>query len=330
LWNCYLYGSDLDRANEVASELLAAASDKDGYQRLEAHHAMWTTKINLGRPAESIEHLECAPLLYDAANHSKWRIYAFHDPLVCSHSMGAIAHWGLGNFDRARRLAAEGVRVAMQVDHPLTRVIATMQAALVFFQCGDADSTRRHAESAMSFGQGGAFSPWRERAAVTLARLMVDENAIDEGVQLLEENFSIAMASSLMLSGTLALLQGAEIYARAGQPKKGLDLLGTLRAEQLSRRFCEPEFHRLYAELSLVCSPCTSAEAESRLRTAITLAQERQLKALELRAALSLARLLAPRDRAAARDALAVVDWFTEGADVADLRNARALRDELH
>ena len=153
----------------AAVELLGPAGDKDGYQRLEAHHAMWTTKINLGRPAESIEHLEYAPLLHDAANQSKWRIYANHDPLVCSHSMGAIAHWALGNFDRARRLASEGVRLAMQIDHPLTRVIATMEAALVFFQCGDADSTRRHAESAMRFGQDFDFPlgeserrlPWR-------------------------------------------------------------------------------------------------------------------------------------------------------------------------
>ena len=96
------------------------------------------------------------------------------------------------------------------------------------------------------------------------------------------------------------------------------------------RAFCEPEFHRLYGESLLLCSPSATAEAESRLRTAIALAQERQMKALELRAALSLAHLFAPRDRAAARDALAVVDWFTEGADVADLRSARALRDELH
>jgi hypothetical protein len=52
-------------------------------------------------------------------------------------------------------------------------------------------------------------------------------------------------------------------------------------------------------------------------------------KGLELRAALLLARPLAPCDRGPARDALAVVDWFTEGADVADLRNARALREQL-
>ncbi len=90
-----------------------------------------------------------------------------------------------------------------------------------------------------------------------------------------------------------------------------------------------PELHRVYADVLLTCSPNATAEAESRLRIAIALAQERQMKALELRAALSLARLLAPRDRRAAHDALAVVDWFTEGADVADLRNARALRDEL-
>jgi hypothetical protein len=89
------------------------------------------------------------------------------------------------------------------------------------------------------------------------------------------------------------------------------------------------EPHRPYAETLLACSPTATAEAESRLRTGLALAQQRQMKALELRAALLLARPLAPCDRGFARGALAVVDWFTEGADVADLRNARALREQL-
>lgn len=116
---------------------------------------------------------------------------------------------------------------------------------------------------------------------------------------------------------------------RAGQPEKGLELLRELKPGQFLRLF-GPELHRLYAQTLLACSAGAIDEAEARIRTAIALAQERQMKALELRAALSLARLLAPRDRGAAREGLAVVDWFTEGADVADLRAARALREELN
>ncbi len=329
LWYCHLYGSDLARASLTASELLASAGDKDSYQRLEAHHAMWTTKINMGQPEEAIEHLGFARELHCAADQSKWRIYAYHDPLVCSHSMGSIARWSLGYFDQARRSAAEGVELAMQLDHPLSRVIATMQASLVFFQCGEVDLAKHHADAALSIGSEHAFSPWRERAAVTLARLLVDEGRPEEALRLFEANLRVAAAARWMLSGSMALGLGAEIYARFGQPEKGLGLLRTYLPEQLARLLYGPELHRLYAQTLLVCSADATDEAEARLRSAIALAQERQMKALELRAALSLARLLANRDRGAAREALAVVDWFTEGADVADLIAARRLRDEL-
>ena len=328
LWNCYLYGSELARANQTASELLDVAGDKDGYQRLEAHHAMWTTKINLGRPDQAMEHVDFAQSLQGSADKSKWKIYAYHDPLVCSRSIRALAHWSMGYFDQALRAVAASVDRARQLDHPLTRVIATTQAALVFFQCGEIEAARDHAEAASRLGSEHAISPWRERAAVTLARVMVDSGNTAEALRLLDTHLSVAGASRLMLSGAMALGLGAEAFARAGQPERGLALLRTLQPDHLLG-FFGPELHRLYAQTLLICSPAATDEAEARLRTAIAMAQERQMKALELRAALSLARLLAPRDRSAAREALAVVDWFTEGADVADLRNARALRDEL-
>lgn len=145
---------------------------------------------------------------------------------------------------------------------------------------------------------------------------------------MIEANLPIAAAARTSLPGSMAVGLGAETYLRAGQPQKGLELLHSLQPEQLLGLF-GPELHRLYSLALLACSPTSTDEAETRLRTAIALAQERQIKALELRAALSLARPIAPRDRDAAHEALAVVDWFTEGADVTDLRNARALRDEL-
>jgi hypothetical protein len=91
-----------------------------------------------------------------------------------------------------------------------------------------------------------------------------------------------------------------------------------------------PELHRLYAELLLATAPAADAEAEARLHASLALARERRLKTLELRAAMSLARLLAPRDRRAARACLSVVDDFGAAAfEIADLRAAKTLREWL-
>jgi hypothetical protein len=97
-----------------------------------------------------------------------------------------------------------------------------------------------------------------------------------------------------------------DIY-QTGQPAKGLAMLRSLEPKHYCGLY-GPELHRLYAGPLLADSPQATDEAEARLREAVALARERQMKALELRAAMSLARLLAPYDRRAARAALSVVD----------------------
>jgi predicted ATPase len=74
-----------------------------------------------------------------------------------------------------------------------------------------------------------------------------------------------------------------------------------------------------------------SAAAEELYRKALSIAEERGAKLWELRAAVSLGRLRRDQGRhAEARDLLApVYNWFTEGFDTADLKEAKALLDEL-
>ena len=81
----------------------------------------------------------------------------------------------------------------------------------------------------------------------------------------------------------------------------------------------------------LAQNPSDVAEAEQCFRTAIEIAQRQSARSEELRATTSLARLLAGQDRRdEARTMLAdIYDWFTEGFDTADLRDAKALLDEL-
>jgi predicted ATPase len=101
--------------------------------------------------------------------------------------------------------------------------------------------------------------------------------------------------------------------------------------ERSGERWFEAELHRRKAEILLQLSNGNGVEADMCLRKAIAVAQEQGAKLWELRAATSLARLWCDQSRRAeAHDLLApVYDWFTEGFDTADLKDARALLDEL-
>ncbi len=92
-------------------------------------------------------------------------------------------------------------------------------------------------------------------------------------------------------------------------------------------RYMEPECVRLHGELTLHASNPDTETAESSFREAITIAEAHTAKSWELRAAMSLARLLRSQDRH--REAIAclepVLNWFTEGLDTTDLQRARAI-----
>jgi len=93
----------------------------------------------------------------------------------------------------------------------------------------------------------------------------------------------------------------------------------------------EAELHRITGELVLAQHDDDHAEAEKAFSRALATARHQEAKSLELRAATSLARLWQARGKAAeARDLLApIYDWFTEGFDTPDFKDAKALLDEL-
>jgi predicted ATPase len=129
----------------------------------------------------------------------------------------------------------------------------------------------------------------------------------------------------------LALL--AEAYGQAGQPETGLTVLEnalTLVAAT-EERWWEAELYRLEGVLRLRRSLADAGQAETCFQQALEVAHRQQAKALELRAALSLARLWQGRGQRAAACQLLVESyrWFTEGFDTADLQETKALLAEL-
>ncbi len=131
----------------------------------------------------------------------------------------------------------------------------------------------------------------------------------------------------------------AEIHSETGRVEEGVAAVteGLTIANQIGDRFGEVELYRLRGELILGKSKVQSSrfnsetEAEECFQKAIEVAQKQEAKSWELRAATSLARLWQQQGKQAeARDLLApVYDWFTEGFDTADLKDAKALLEEL-
>jgi predicted ATPase len=129
------------------------------------------------------------------------------------------------------------------------------------------------------------------------------------------------------------LARAADAYRAAGRADDGLLVIDEARTavERIGARWFEPEVHRLHGELLLMADERSTADAETHFQRALTLAREQRAKLLELRAATSLARLWHDQGkRREAYDLLApVYGWFTEGFGTPDLKDAKALLDEL-
>ena len=123
----------------------------------------------------------------------------------------------------------------------------------------------------------------------------------------------------------------AKAYGAVGQVDKGIELLKKVISEQGERSAYWADVQFTLGEL-LMQSGTGSSEAERWIRQAIENARRQELKSWELRATLSLARLLRKQGRAdEARKMLAeIYGWFTEGFDTADLKDAKALLEELN
>jgi len=150
-----------------------------------------------------------------------------------------------------------------------------------------------------------------------------------EGVSLIRRNLAGFAENSSRVSITDILTRLAEAQVLNGAIDDALSTLEDALQANPEELIFQPNILTRRGELRLKIGHLELAEAD--FREAIDRAQKMKAKALELRAATGLARMLRARgDRAAARDLLApVYGWFTEGLDTADLKDAKALLDQL-
>jgi predicted ATPase len=122
-------------------------------------------------------------------------------------------------------------------------------------------------------------------------------------------------------------------YAELGQFDDAWRCVGEAitAVEATKETWCEAESHRVAGEIALKSPEADAPKAQAHFERALAVARAQQAKSWELRAAMSMARLLRDQGRRGeARDLLApVYGWFTEGFDTLDLKQARTLLDEL-
>jgi len=203
--------------------------------------------------------------------------------------------------------------------------------------------------AAMALCQKHGFAQYLALAQVVYGWAVAAQGQADAGLAQMHEGLIATQAAGAELPRPYYLALLAEIYAQHGQPEAGLTALaeGLAMTRGFGEYWYEAELHRLHGALLMQVGERQAAlergtplaasgappgeEAEASLHRAWSIARHQEAKSLELRAAMSLARLWQQQGkRAEARELLApVYGWFTEGFDTADLQEAEVLLEEL-
>ena len=322
-----------DLADALTQELFhvaEATSDRDIL--LQAHHAAWPIPMFRGEFESSNTHIEKGLALYDYDRHQHHAlVYMGHDPAVCAHACGAQAVWALGLTDRAQRHVMQALELARRLGHAPTLAFALWYVSGAHAARGDAAAVLSTAEELLELSQEQKLVQTEASAQFLGGWALALTGQVKEGLERMRVGFAtwnrIGARSHLqMFNGLYAdsLLRGRRYAEALGALDEALDF-----AEQTGERWWESRIHHLRGEALLHLGNSDSAAAS--LQMAIQVARAQNAKSWELRAATRLARLWAEQGkRDNARDLLApIYGWFTEGFDTGDLKDAKALLDDL-
>jgi class 3 adenylate cyclase/predicted ATPase len=319
---------DLNVGRELGEQLLGLAERiQEPALLLEAHHERWANLFSLGELSSALTHTERGIELYNPHEHRQYAaLYGGHDPGVCGLRHAAMTLWLLGYPDQALEKSRDALALAQKLSHPYSLVHALFYSAWVHQQRGEIQAVHERVEAGMALAAEQGFTRRAQQGAILQGWLMVQEGKWQEGILKIRQGPASAFGQ-LFYAPPLA-----EAYGKVGQTEEGLRViieeLG--RMHKIGERFFEPELHRIKGEL-LRQATADEREAEACFQEALKVARGQSAKSLELRAAMSLSRLWQKQGKMAeARQLLGdIYGWFTEGFDTADLKEAKALLEEL-
>jgi predicted ATPase len=239
----------------------------------------------------------------------------------------------LGYPEQALARLHEALELAHELSHPYSLAWAQCWAAFVCQFCRDVLTVHEHAEAAVVLSTAQDYPLWAASGTILRGWALAMRGQGVEGMAQVRQGIAAGRATGAMLRVPYFYAVLADVAAHLGHPADGLQALAEahILVEQQEERWWEAEVYRLRGVLLLRQEGTSQAEAEAWLQRALDIARRQEAKSLELRAAMSLARLWQRHDKCQEAHALLapIYGWFTEGFDTADLQEAKALLEEL-
>lgn len=328
---------ELPIAQETIAVLLNLAQARgDRPALLNAMRGQAMIRLFMGQLTGARDVLERAIEAFNISNEEE-RLAARaagQDAGVADMALMSWTLWLLGNADAAIAQAGAAIKRADDIDHPHSQAYACYYASVLHALRGEFTHAQRYAERCLALSEEHGFRQWRGLAhavrGICSDLLSPSSVALEEVHMALDEYRSAGYQLGITALYVLlcpALLANSKREAALDLIEQGLTM-----ANHNSERIFEAELYRLKAHALLIRgTPGVDPELQSLLEQALAVAKNQHAKALELRAAKSLAALWVSQGKY--REALSLLEpiyaSFTEGFETRDLVEAKSLLDQL-
>lgn len=324
--------AQFNNARKFGQQLLRVSKNEDSnFLRIEAHYTLGVSNFWLGGFLRSREHLEKAITCYDPS-HSQHHTMAYtQDPKVICQVRLAFLLWCIGYPDQAMKACQEALDYARQIGHLFSQAYATYCKTLLLNHLKNYEAGHQTAEDLLALSQEDHISYWYSEGLVLLGWAQAELGDSETGISSIQAGINHLLDTDYRFLQPLRLSLLGEQVAKSGDSNRGLSLLDEALdvMVQNEERWCEAELYRRKGELLLRTGDMASAEAA--FQRALSTARVQEAKMLELRAAVQLARLWQSQGKYAEAKQLLIPlhDWFSEGWDTVDLREASKLLSAL-
>jgi predicted ATPase len=333
---CRFYQScgALQTARELGAQLSRLAQRAAApTPRLEAHDALGSTLFFLGEYTAAWTHLEQGITLTDPSMQQALALHIGEAPGVRCLAYAALTLWCLGYPAQAVRRSQEALGLAQELSHAHSLAYAQHFAAFLHHRRREASVSLVLAEALLTLATAQGFPHYVGFGTCWRGVALAMPGQGEAGLAQTRQGMAAVLATGQTLARPLCLILLAEAAGHAGQVDEGISLLTeALRVlEESGRGDLLAEVYRLQGEFLRCQAAPDAAQAEACFQQALSMARRQQAKSWELRAAMSLSRLWQHQGKGdEARELLApTYDWFTEGFDTADLRDAKVLLEKL-
>jgi predicted ATPase len=323
-----------DACRDLAAQFLALAEKQRATVPLMVgHRLMGVSLLITGDIAEGRGHFDQAIALYDPAEHRPLATRFGQDTAVTVLARRSWALWPLGYPEAALRDADDALRNAREIGQAATLMFALFHSSIPYTLCGNRAAAAVQAQELVALAEEKGSLFWKAYGMVSQGCVLALTGRASDATEILISGMTALWTTGTTLWRPFFLPHLARAHAELGQFEAAWRCIGEAMtaAETTKEKWGEAESHRTAGEIALMSPEPDAAKVQAHFERAIAIARAQKAKSWELRATTSLAQLWRDHGkRQQARDLLApVYGWFTEGFDTADLKEAKALLDEL-